>query len=330
MVQSSAAPLRFDPICQYRLWGGRRLGAWLDVPLPGNGPIGEVWLLSDRADNPSRVSNGPFKGRTLAELIAASPEAILGKLTPRFKRFPLLLKYLDVSQMLSVQVHPSDANANLLPVGETGKTEGWVVLEADPQSRIYVGLKTGATPAKLRTLSKSNVDEALASFSPAVGQSILVEAGDVHAFGDGLVVLEVQQNSDVTFRLYDWDHIDPATGLARPLQVEQALECVDLAQGVVGPAVQVVEATSPSRRERLLDCRHFRLWRIAGSAPFEIDPRNAPIVLVCIEGAGDLEQDAADFRLKKGEVMLLPATAGVCRFRPDGDSTLLEITVPSE
>jgi mannose-6-phosphate isomerase len=101
-------PLRFDPIFQYRLWGSRRLADWIDQPLP-DGPIGEVWLLSDRKDNPSRVSEGPLKGQTLAELIERSPDYLLGKLAPRFQRFPLLLKFLDVSAMLSVQVHPSDA-----------------------------------------------------------------------------------------------------------------------------------------------------------------------------------------------------------------------------
>ena len=143
-------------------------------------------------------------------------------------------------------------------------------------------------------------------------------------------LLEVQQNSDVTFRLYDWDHVDQTTGHTRPLQVMQALECIDLAQGIILPAVPLVEATSPSRRERLLDCKYFRLCRIAGDASFAIDTEDAPIVLVCIAGAGNIEQDGVDFPLAKGAVMLLPATAGACRFRPDGDATLLEITVPPE
>lgn len=330
MVQMLTSPLCFDPICQYRLWGGRRLADWLNVPLPGDGPIGEAWLLSDRDDHPSRVSDGPFKGQTLAQLIAASPRSILGKLVPRFQRFPLLLKYLDVSSMLSVQVHPSDAHADLLPKGETGKTEGWVILEAQPQSRIYAGLKTGVTLGELQILSQANVDDALPSFAPSPGQSVLVEAGDVHALGDGVVVLEVQQNSDVTFRLYDWDHIDPATGRTRPLQIEKALECVDLAQGVIGPVVPLVEAISPFRRERLLDCRHFRLWRIRGSAPFDVDTMDAPMVLVCVDGSGNIEHGGLDFPLTRGSVMLLPAAAGVCRFRPEGDATLLEIAVPSD
>ena len=130
MSQVPLYPLRFEPIYQYRLWGGRRLADLLTAPLPGDGPIGEAWVLSDREDHPSRVANGPLKGRTIAELLDQSPEPVLGKLAQRFRRFPLLLKFLDAREMLSVQVHPSDKQTNLLPKGESGKTEAWVVLEA--------------------------------------------------------------------------------------------------------------------------------------------------------------------------------------------------------
>ncbi|MEO7916066.1 MAG: type I phosphomannose isomerase catalytic subunit [Dokdonella sp.] len=330
MTPSPTIPLRFDPICQYRLWGGRRLSNWLDAPLPGVKPIGEAWLLSDREDNPSRVSDGPFKGQTLTQLIAASPRSILGRLASRFERFPLLLKYLDVSAMLSVQVHPSAAQADLIPPGETAKTEGWVVLEAQPRSRIYAGLKPGVTLAQLRELSRANVDYLLSSFAPLPGQSILVEAGDIHSLGDGVVVLEVQQNSDVTFRLFDWDHVDLDTGRTRPLQIEQALQCVNLAQGIIEPVVSVVETIQPSRRERLLDCKHFRLWRTRGSAPFEIDPQDSPVVLVCIAGSGNVEHLGVYFPMSNGAVLLIPAAAGVSRFKPNGETTLLEIDLPSE
>ena len=131
-------PLRFEPIYQYRLWGGRRLGDLLTVPLPS--PVGEAWILSDRNDYPSRVADGPLKGQTVGQLLAQFPQQLLGKLAGRFCRFPLLLKFLDAHEMLSVQVHPSDANKSLLPSGETGKTEAWVVVEAAPESRISLNL----------------------------------------------------------------------------------------------------------------------------------------------------------------------------------------------
>ena len=136
-------PLRFEPIYQYRLWGGRRLADLLPTPLPGDGPIGEAWLLSDRDDHASTVADGPLRGSTIRQLLEQSPEQMLGKLAGRFKRFPVLLKFLDVREMLSLQVHPADDRTDLLPAGETGKTEAWVVLEAGPRSRLHAGLKPG-------------------------------------------------------------------------------------------------------------------------------------------------------------------------------------------
>jgi mannose-6-phosphate isomerase class I len=122
-------PLRFEPIYQYRMWGGRNLEHLLAAPLP-DGPVGEAWILSDRDDHPSHVADGLLKGRTIGELMVHCPQQMMGRLAGRFRRFPLLLKFLDARQMLSVQVHPSDAHPDLLPPGESGKTEAWVVLEA--------------------------------------------------------------------------------------------------------------------------------------------------------------------------------------------------------
>ena len=231
MSQILLYPLRFEPIYQYRLWGGRRLANLLTAPLPGDGPIGEAWILSDRDDHPSRVANGPLKGRTIGQLLEQCPEQLLGKLAGRFRRFPLLLKFLDAREMLSVQVHPSDAHADLLPAGETGKTEAWVVLEAGPESRIYAGLKPGTTADNLRrALANGTVADHLACFTPKPGDGVFLPAGTVHSLGGDVVVFEVQQNSDVTFRLYDWDHVDAKTGQPRALQVDQALACIDFAR----------------------------------------------------------------------------------------------------
>ena len=321
-------PLRFEPIYQYRLWGGRRLADWLKTPLPDDGPIGEAWLLSDRDEHPSRVVEGPLKGRTITELMEQSAGLILGKLAPRFNRFPLLLKLLDVSDTLSVQVHPPDGMVDLMPKGETGKTEAWVVLEAGPESRVYAGLRPGTTVADLRALSKQTVNDCLASFKPLRGQGILIEAGVVHALGGGIVVFEVQENSDVTFRLYDWDHIDPRTGHPRALQVEQALVCVDFGQGAIQPVVPIVEKMQTVTWEQLVDCSHFQLRRLQSTAPFLVGTPDAPRVLVCIDGVGHIEHASSIFMMEKGAVILLPAAVGVCRFRPEGSVTLLEIAVP--
>jgi mannose-6-phosphate isomerase len=322
MSQTLLYPLRFEPIYQYRLWGGRRLADLLSAPLPGLGPIGEAWVLSDRDDHASHVANGPLKGRTIAQVLEQFPKQAMGELAGRFRRFPLLLKFLDAREMLSVQVHPA------------AKTEAWVVLEAGPKSRIYAGLKPDTTEDDLRhALKDGTVTDHLACFTPKPGDGVFIPAGTVHSLGGGVVVFEVQQNSDVTFRLYDWGHVEAKTGQLRPLQVDQALACINFADGAagLGPSglvAPVVEGTTPVERERLFRCEYFRLWRLRGHSPFTVGASGVPRVLVCIQGAGQVEHDGATYAAGKGDVWLLPAVPGACTFRPHGAASVLEIEIP--
>ncbi len=326
--QALLYPLRFEPIYQYRLWGGRHLASLLTAPLP-SGPVGEAWLLSDRDDHQSRVADGSLKGRTIAQLLEKFPKQIMGKLAGRFHRFPLLLKFLDVHEMLSVQVHPTKANTDLLPAGQTPKTEAWVVLEAGTQSRIYAGLKPDTAEADLRrALTNGSVAEHLACLTPKPGDAAFLRAGTVHSLGGDLVVFEIQQNSDVTFRLYDWDHIDPKTGKPRALQVDKAMACIDFVEGPVSLVAPVVETTTPVQRESLFHCEHFWLWRVRGHSPFTVGAVDLPRVLVCIEGGGLVEHGTAAYAVGKGDVFLLPAAIGSCVFRPRGAVNVLEIAIP--
>ena len=252
-------PLRFQPIYEYRLWGGRRLGQLLSAALPGDGPIGEAWMLSDRDEHASVVATGALAGMRLRQLLQQSPERLLGSLSGSFERFPLLLKFLDVSDRLSVQVHPADA--------PSAKDEAWVVIEQGREARIYAGLQPGVSETVMRqAIDHGSVPQQLASFAPKSGDSVFIAAGTVHALRD-IVVFEVQQNSDVTFRVYDWNHVDPRTGKARPLQVEQAMACIDFRQGAVGPGTPVTQQTRPVLRELLVDSDHFDVTRITGPTP---------------------------------------------------------------
>ncbi|MGB6481972.1 MAG: type I phosphomannose isomerase catalytic subunit [Candidatus Acidiferrales bacterium] len=328
MSQIPLYPLRFEPIYQYRLWGGRRLAHLLSTTLP-SGPIGEAWILSDRDDHPSRVADGPLKGQTITQLLEQSRKQLLGELAQRFRRLPLLLKFLDAREMLSVQVHPADAQTDLLPAGESGKTEAWVVLEAGTKSRIFAGLKPGTTPGDLRqALTNGTVAEDLVCFTPKPGDGVFLPAGTVHSLGDDVVVFEVQENSDVTFRLYDWDHVDAKTGHPRALQIDQALACINFAHGAAGLVTPEMEATSPVKREGLFHCKQFQLWRLRGLLPFTVGAAGVARVLVCIEGAGQVEHAGATYAVGKGGVMLLPAAVGACAFRPSGAVNLLEIALP--
>jgi mannose-6-phosphate isomerase len=321
-------PLRFEPIYQYRLWGGRHLQHTLSAPLTRDGPIGEAWVLSDRENHASVVANGLLKGRTLGHLLEQSPEHLLGNLAGHYTRFPLLLKFLDVSQGLSVQVHPSDAHKELIPPGDTGKTEAWVVLEKGPDARIYAGLEPGTTADVLRqAISNGTVADRLASFSPHVGDGVFIRAGTVHSLRD-VVVFEVQENSDVTFRLYDWDHIDPKTGRGRPLQVEQAMACINFGQGIIGPVTPHFDETKPLPWEQLINCDHFGVRRASDEFPFVVGAEETCRVMVGIEGRGCLEHAGTDYPFGEGDVLLLPAAVGACRCRPNGSVTVLEISLP--
>jgi mannose-6-phosphate isomerase len=321
MNQTLLYPLRFEPIYQYRLWGGRRLADLLGTPLPGDGPIGEAWALSDRDDHPSCVADGSLKGQTIGHVLEQFPAQVMGKFEGRFRRFPLLLKFLDVSEMLSVQVHPTNSGA--------AKTEAWVVLEAGTKSRIYAGLKPGTTAEVLRhALKEGTLPDHLACFHPKAGDAVFNPAGMVHSLGGGVVVFEVQQNSDTTFRLYDWNHIEAKTGQPRPLQVEQALACINFGPCAGGLVAPVVEETSPVSREKLFECEYFRLWRVRGESWFAVGAASVPSVLVCIDGKGQLDHGGATYEIGKGDVFLLPAALGECTFQPRGPVTALEIEIP--
>jgi mannose-6-phosphate isomerase len=204
-----------------------------------------------------------------------------------------------------------------------------VVLETGPKSRSYAGLKPGTTEAGLRqALTNGGPADRLACFTPKPGDAVFLPAGTVHSLGGDIVVFEVQENSDVTFRLYDWNHVDAKTGKPRPLQVDQALASVDFAECAGGLVAPVVESKTPVERERLFHCEHFWLSRLHGDTPFAVGKPDVPTVLVCIAGKGQIEHGGATYPTRKGDVFLLPSVTLPCTFGPCGSASVLEIEIP--
>ena len=309
-------PLKFSPQFEYRPWGGRRLADLVSTVLPEGAPVGEAWLLSDRDGHQSVVAEGALKGTSLNRLLEQWPLELMGTERQACSRFPLLLKFLDVTDSLSVQVHPA------------GKTEAWVVLAAGGDALVYAGLKADTTAQLLRTaIAQGEVPGTLVPLTPQVGDAILIPAGTVHCLHD-LLVFEVQENCDVTYRLYDWDRIDGRTHAPRPLQVEEALACIGFPPHPVCAATPVVECAEPVLRERLVGCSFFGLARVHARTTFMVGTVGAPSILVCIEGEGNVMHADTAFSLARGDLMLLPAALGACHCVPEASLTLLEVSLP--
>lgn len=325
MARDALYPLRFEPIFKSALWGGRRLADLLPGA-PADGPLAEAWLLSDVGDNVSRVADGPLRGVALRELMRERRNDLLGPEFAHHDPFPLLLKFIDARLPLSVQVHPDDATAQRLGAGPRGKTEAWVVVRAEPDSRIWAGLKLGVGRSKFEAaLRAGTVEECLHSFAPKPDDCVFLPAGTVHAIGAGLVVFEVQQTSDITYRLHDWGRVDVRTGRPRELHVGAGLASTDFAHGPVQPIPAPAGPTDGTAI--LVQSRYFHLSRSMHAGPFAVGSHERFTVLVGIEGSAAVRQADERFLIRPGVVLLLPASAGACECVPDGRVTLLQCRV---
>ena len=256
MPQRIMQPLRFEPFFRPMIWGGRGIVRFLGKNLPTAAAYGESWEVSDHPLHQSRLATASDYGTTLRELMQTQRAALLGPAAERYAVFPWLIKLLDANDWLSVQVHPDeDAVTHLWP-GETSKTEAWFVLDAKPESRIYAGLKPGVGISEMRSaVAAGQVAECLHSFTPKVGDFLYLPAGTVHGPGAGVLIAEIQQTSDATFRLFDWNRVD-AEGKPRTLHVEQSLACIDWKQGPIEPCI---DTRLENGRQRLAACRYFEI-----------------------------------------------------------------------
>jgi mannose-6-phosphate isomerase len=317
--------LQFQPILREYVWGGRRL-AELGKPIGGGDHYAESWEVVDHGEDQSIVAAGPLAGTALHELVTKHGAELLGRHDPQ-AQFPLLFKYLDCQRTLSVQVHPNDEQGAKLDPPDLGKTEAWVVLAAEPGSRIFAGLKPGVDRTALeRELASGNCEACLHAFEPRVGDCLLIEAGTVHALGAGLLVAEIQQASNTTFRLFDWNRLD-TDGKPRTLHIQQSLDTIDYRRGPVGPVAP--QATTPPYVERLVACGKFVLdrWKIDTPQTFENDDRFH--IMTAIDGNVTLRTPDSQHELRRGDTRLIPAGCRRCDIVPQGRAVVLDMYLPN-
>src|SRR5262245_45833318 len=325
------APLHFDAFLRPMVWGGRRLSEVLGKRLPADEPYGESWEISDHSSHSSRVDRGPLTGLTLRDLMRQCRSDLLGTAAARHDTFPLLIKLLDANDWLSVQVHPDDEKVRTLWPSEGGKTEAWFVLAADPTSRIYAGLKPGVDEPGLRqALGRGYVADCLHCFTPRPGDFLFLKAGTVHAVGGGVLMAEVQQTSDATFRLFDWNRVD-AQGRSRTLHIEQALACIDWDQGPIEPVhVPAFDEppAGPTERRLLVECPYFTLEYLRGGEPIVCGGEGQLQILTVVRGEGRLVAGSTAEELAPGQTWMLPASISEAWLEPREGLGVLLSRVP--
>ena len=335
-------PLVLRPLYRRYIWGGRHFESSLGRTLPPGDDYAESWELVDRGADQSVVAAGPLAGTTLGALVREHGRDLLGRHAPQ-AAFPLLFKFLDACRDLSVQVHPDDARAARLTPPDRGKTEAWYVVDAEPGARIYAGLKPGVDiPGLAAGLRSGRCDELLHSFAARPGDCVFIPAGTVHAIGAGLIVAEIQQSSDVTYRLFDWNRTGP-DGRPRPLHIEAGLDAVTrlgpVAPVETGPSADTW-AADPSANclvRRLVTSDYFLFdevqaapqsagrWRVGGDDTCHF--------IAVLSGRVTLEARWSLPPLGRGACVLLPAASGVHSLAlepasPAATAKLLHVALP--
>jgi mannose-6-phosphate isomerase len=314
-------PIRFERRFLPKVWGGRALERRPGLALPA-GNIGETWELVDREGENSLVATGGLAGLSLRQLMQRHGAELLGKVPPaKDGRFPLLVKYIDACENLSVQVHPDDESCARIGdslKGAEAKTEAWYILDARPGSRLYAGLRPDVTARDFeRVADGPGVVETLLAWEVRPGDCLLVPGGTVHAISAGITILEVQQNSDTTYRLWDWGR----TG--RETHVAEALRCIRFGDPPRGPIRPLWFAEGEHQVAHLARCKHFGLNALRLARPTRFSTQSQCNLYAVIEGQGRLRWAGGERPLARGDVWLVPASTGYYHFEPEGGELLL-------
>lgn len=323
---NSLQPISLQPWLRRICWGGRRLQTVLGKQLGEFQDYAESWEVADHTETISTVSNGPFKGSSLRDLLQRFPSELLGRHAGT-AQFPLLVKFLDANDWLSLQVHPNDKQAAAYSDTDRGKTEFWVILDAEPDNQICCGLLPGVDRRTFAdAIAAGNVSELLHRYSVSPGDCIYVPAGTVHALGPGILLAEIQQQSNLTFRIHDWNRVD-LQGQPRQLHIPQALDCIDFERGPVKPLQPQAEMNGETPCEQLLRCEYFRIRRYSTATTISIRNDDQCRILMLLEGQAGLESADSISHLCRGTTVLIPACCSQVHLHPTQHCTLLDITI---
>ena len=301
-------PLIFEPRFKDRIWGGRELERLYAKKLPAGKPIGEAWEISDRPGDASVIANGPLAGKDLRWLMENHSAEVLGSAKSAAEgRFPLLCKILDAREKLSLQVHPPASKAKELK-GEP-KTEMWYIADAAPDASLYVGLKKGVTRADFeKKIANGSVADCFHRIPVRAGDTMFLPSGRVHAIGDGLVIFEIQQNSDTTYRVFDWNRVG-LDGKPRELHIEQSLASIDFND--FEPklvATQFIIRDGTKKRSLVADpLFNVEAWELESGASAPLEPSKLQII-AATSGGVEIKSGSDAVRLAAGQFALVPAS----------------------
>lgn len=317
-------PLIFTPILQERIWGGEKLKTEFNKPTDKTN-IGESWEISDVEGFSSVVAEGNLKGKDLRELIETYKSELLGaSVYERFDgKFPILIKFIDAKTDLSIQLHPDDELAKVRH-NSFGKTEMWHVMSAEEGSRLILGLKEGVDPKTyLEHLEAKSLPQILNEEYVNKGDTYFIEAGLIHAIGGGIMLAEIQQTSDVTYRVYDWDRVD-ANGNSRELHNDLALDAIDF-DGKEN--VKVDYSEEPDQTNKMVHCPYFKTNYMHLTKDIDkVNPEDSFLIYICSEGSAGFESEGVRYEIKKGQSILIPASIKTFKIQTRG-AELLEVFV---
>lgn len=318
-------PIKFNPIFKERLWGGQKLGSVLGKSIEGD-RVGESWELSGVPGDVSVVTNGPYAGTSLQELAEAHPEALLGKeVHRRFgTAFPILIKFIDAREDLSIQLHPGDQLAQKRH-GSPGKTEMWYIMDADPGAELIIGFNRDVTREEYQeALEGGNLLSLLHYEGVQPSDTFFIHSGKIHAIGGGILLAEIQQSSDVTYRVYDFDRRDPE-GNPRELHTDMALEAMDYKRR---DDFRISYPKEPNLENPMVKSPYFTTSYLELTQPTERPPSGPDsfAAYICVEGKAEFRCEGHRESLLRGETLLIPAAAGPLRIDTTG-CRLLQVTV---